>query len=118
RRLWTFHLRLVRPGQVDFVQDQTVRLVSHRHVLAAGENLVTAVLLIPLRDGRVLVHVLDDVAPADTRVVRAERNLTFLRAVRDDAHFSAAEVVVEEILEPHSSDKQEVPAMRSPLTLP
>ncbi len=72
-------------------------------------------LLVPLRDGRVLVHVLDDVSPTDTGVVGAEGNLAFLRAVRNDAHFRAAEVVVEEILEPHSRDKQEVPAIRTAL---
>ena len=72
-------------------------------------------LLIPLGDGRVLVHVFDDIAPADACVVRAEGNLAFLRAVRDDAHFSATEIVVEEILEPHSSDEQEVPAIGTAL---
>jgi formylmethanofuran dehydrogenase subunit A len=68
-----------------------------------------AVFLVPLRDGRVLVHVLDDLAPADTRVVRAEGNFALLRGVRDDAHFGAAEIVVEQILEPHARDQQEVP---------
>src|SRR5690349_1225617 len=68
-------------------------------------------LLIPLSHRRVLVHVLDDVSPTDSRVVRAEGDFTFLRAVRDDAHFSATEIVVEEILEPHTRDKQEVPAI-------
>src|ERR1043166_1566073 len=73
-------------------------------------------LLIPLRDSRVLVHVLDDVSPTDTGVVSTERNLAFLRAVRDDAHFSATEIVVEEILEPHTCDEQEVPAIRTALS--
>src|SRR5690242_5233564 len=74
-----------------------------------------AMLLIPLRDGRVLVHVLDDVSPANSRVVRAEGDLAFLRAVRDDAHLGAAEIVVEKILEPHARDEQEVPAVSTPL---
>src|ERR1041385_1121671 len=73
-------------------------------------------LLIPLRDSRVLVHVLDDVSPTDTGVVSTERNLAFLRAVRDDAHFSATEIVVEEILEPHTRDEEEVPAIRPALS--
>src|SRR6185295_15091878 len=72
-------------------------------------------LLIPFRDGRVLVHVLDDVSPTDTRVVSTERNFAFLSTVRDDAHFRATEVVVEQILEPHTRDKQEVPAIRTTL---
>src|SRR3989442_8167705 len=72
-------------------------------------------LFIPLSHGRVLVHVLDDVAPADTRIVRAEANFTFLRSVRNNAHLCAAEVVVEQILKPHARDKQEVPTIGAPL---
>src|SRR4029078_3829270 len=96
-------------------QNQTVGFVSHFHVLATGKNLVTAMLLIPLRNGRVLVHVLDDVSPTNPRCVSAEGDLTFLSAVRNDAHLGATEVVVEKILEPHSRDKQEVPAIRTTL---
>ena len=87
----------------------------NRHFFTVGEDLVTAVVLVPLGDRRVLVHVLDDVSPADTRVVCAEGNFAFLRAVGDDAHFGAAEIVVEEILEPHSRDKQEVPRVLTAL---
>src|SRR5262245_32735688 len=72
---------------------------------------MTSVLLLPLRDGRVLVHVLDDVSPTNTCVVSTEGDFTFLSSVRNDAHLSASEVVVEEILEPHTRDKQEVPAI-------
>ena len=86
-----------------------MRSVAELDFFAAGENFVTAVVFVPLSDGRVLVHVLDDVSPADAGVVRTERNLAFLRAVGDDAHLGAAEIVVEEVLEPHSRDKQEVP---------
>src|SRR5262249_46932356 len=43
------------------------------------------------------------------RVVRAERNLALLRSVRNDALLGAAEVVVEQVLEPHTRDEQEVP---------
>ena len=70
---------------------------------------MTAVIFVPLRDGRVLMHVLDDVSPADAGVVCTEGDLAFLRAVRDDAHLGAAEVVVEKILEPHTCDEEEVP---------
>ena len=59
------------------------------------------------------MHLLDDVAPADAGVVGAEGNLTLLRGIRDDAHLGAAEVVVEQILEPHARDEQEVPAIRA-----
>src|SRR5688572_22712787 len=76
---------------------------------------MTAVFLVPLCDGRVLVHVLDDVTPADAGVVCTERDLAFLRAVRDDAHLGAAEVVVEKILEPHTCDEQEVPRVLTAL---
>src|SRR5207245_3182612 len=64
---------------------------------------------VPLRNSRILVHVLDDLPPADSRIVRAERDFSLLRCVRDDAHFRAAEVIVEEVLEPHPCDEQEIP---------
>src|SRR5688572_18629219 len=84
-------------------------------MLAACEYFVTAVLFIPLCDGRILVHVLDDVTPADAGVVCTETYLAFLRTVRDDAHLRAAEIVVEEILEPHARDKEEVPRILATL---
>src|SRR6185369_2952411 len=77
-RLRSFHLRLVRTRQIHFVQFQTVRTVGHVDVFAAREDLVPAMLLIPLRDGRVLVHVLDDVSPTNTRVVGAKGDFAFL----------------------------------------
>ncbi len=60
------------------------------------------------------MHLLDDVAPAHTRVVGAERYLALLRRVWDYALLGAAEVVVEQILEPHARDEEEVPAILSP----
>src|SRR5262245_28800807 len=74
-----------------------------------------AVLLVPLGNAGRLVHVLDNLPPADSRVVGAEGNFAQLGGVRDDAHFRASEVVVEEILEPHSGDEQEVPRILAPL---
>src|SRR5437870_1413333 len=68
-----------------------------------------SVLLVPFGDGRGLVHVLDDLPPTDSGVVRAEGDLTELGRVRNDAHLGTAEVVIEKVLEPHSGDKQEVP---------
>jgi len=60
------------------------------------------------------MHVLDDLPPSHPGVVRAEGNLALLRGVRNDAHLSAPEVVVEQILEPHSRDEQEVPRIALP----
>src|SRR5581483_3560192 len=48
-------------------------------------------------------------------VVRAEAYLTLLRRIRNDALLGAAEVVVEQILEPHARDEQEVPAILAAL---
>src|SRR4028118_677900 len=69
------------------------------------------VLFVPLGNRRVLVHLLDDVAPTYPRVIGAETDLALLRAVGDDAHLRAAEVVVEQVLEPHAGDEEEVPAV-------
>ena len=78
---------------------------------AAGEDFVAAVLLVPLGEGAGHVHLFDDVAPADAGVVGAEGDFTFLGGVGDDALLGAAEVVVEEVLEPHAGDEEEVPAV-------
>ena len=63
------------------------------------------------------MHLLDDVAPADSGVVGAERDLPFLRRIRNDAALGAPEVVVEEVLEPHPRDEEEVPAVAAALLL-
>src|SRR5271168_2593410 len=83
--------------------------------LALGVDFVFAVVLVPLGNRRVLVHVFDDLAPAYARVVGAEGNFALLRGVGDDAHFGAAEVVVEKILEPHAGDEEEVPRILAAL---
>src|SRR5208282_3756872 len=83
--------------------------------LALGVDFMFAVILVPLGDRRVLVHVLDDLAPAYARVVGAEANFALLRGVRNDAHFGAAEVVVEKILEPHAGDEEEIPRILAAL---
>src|SRR5262245_64205047 len=82
-----------------------------RNVPAAGVDLVTAARLVPLRERRGLKHLLDDLPPADTGVVCAEGDLPHLGRVRDDAHLRAAEIVVEEILEPHSADEEDAPGV-------
>ncbi len=48
-------------------------------------------------------------------VIGAEGNFAFLRAVRNNAHFRAAEIVVEQILKPHARDEQEVPRIGATL---
>src|SRR3954463_11148780 len=78
---------------------------------------MTAVLLVPLREGRRHVHLLDDVPPADAGVIRAEGDLPLLCRVRNDAALRAPEVVVEQVLEPHAGDEQEVPAIAAALLL-
>ena len=90
-------------------------MLLQRHGLVAGEDLVPAVLFVPLGERGRHVHLLDDVAPADAGVVRAEGDLAFLRGVRDDALLGAAEIVIEQILEPHAGDEQEVPAIAAAL---
>ena len=83
--------------------------------MAAGVNAMLSILLIPLGDRRCLVHVFDDLPPANPGIVGAEGDLTQLRRIRDDAHFGAAEVVVEQVLKPHSGDEQEIPGVAAPL---
>src|SRR6266699_6039113 len=98
-------LELAHASSVFGVNLQGMSKALKVDVLAFGINFVLPVVLVPLGHGRVFVHVLNDLPPAYTGVVRAEGNLTLLRRVRDDAHFGAAEVIVEQILEPHSRDE-------------
>src|SRR5262245_52024456 len=76
---------------------------------------MAAVFLVPLRQGRRHMHLLDNPAPSHTRIVRAEGNLASLCGVRDNTHFGAPKVVIEQILKPHPRDKHEVPAILPPL---
>src|SRR6266705_1112091 len=69
------------------------------------------ILFVPLGQSRSHMHLLDDLTPAHTGVVRTERDLTFLSRIRDDALLGAAEVIVEQILKPHSCYEQEVPSV-------
>src|SRR5258706_8607282 len=66
-------------------------LVGQRDVPSAGEDFVAAAGLVPLGGRRGLVHFLDDLPPAHTRVGGSEGQLSHLRRVRDDAHLGAAE---------------------------
>src|SRR5258706_12969375 len=69
------------------------------------------ILFVPFGQSRGHMHLLDDLTPAHTGVVSTKRNLTFLSRVRDDALLGAAEVIVEQILKPHSCYEQKVPAV-------
>ncbi len=93
------------------------RRVGQRQVLVLGVNRVTAVLAVPLGDGRRVLHFFDDLPEADAGVVRAERDFPELGAVRNDAHFGAAKVVVEEVLKPHAGHEQKAPLKLSSVAL-
>src|SRR5207253_8737223 len=92
-----------------------MRRAVELHRFAAGKDFVTAILFVPLRQRRRHVHLLDDIAPADARVVSAEANLAFLRRVRNNTLLGAAEIIIEQVLKPHASDEQEVPAVAAAL---
>src|SRR4051812_7742857 len=92
-------------------QAKRARLLDAGHVLALRVDRVAAVLLVPLCEPGGLVHLLDYLPPADARVAGAETYLALLRAVRYDAHLGAAEVVVEQVLEPHALDAQHAPSV-------
>ena len=81
------------------------------NVFSAREDFVAAVVFVPLRNRRVLVHMFNDIAPANTGIVRTETDLAFLCAIRNNAHLGAAEVVIEQILKPHSRNEEEVPSI-------
>src|SRR5258705_6692406 len=102
-------------GGVFSVNLQGVLVSVEIDLLTLGVDFVLAVGLVPLGDGRVLVHVFDDFAPAYAGVVRAEGNFTLLRGIGDDAHLRAAEIVIEKILKPHASDEEEVPGILAAL---
>src|SRR6266404_1916856 len=77
--------------------------------MARSIDRVTSMLVIPLCKACGLVHVLDNLSPTNARVVSAEGNLTFLRAVGNHAHLCATEVVIKQILKPHALDTENAP---------
>src|SRR5271166_5724449 len=66
-------------------QYQMMFRAAELHALAAGENLMPAMLLVPLGQRGRHVHFLDDVPPTHPGVVSAKRNLSLLRGIRNDA---------------------------------
>src|SRR5262249_4538805 len=93
--------RVVAVGlDMRFVQLELVAALSQAHGLAACEDLVAAMLVIPLGQRGRHVHLLDNVAPPHAGVIRTETDLALLRSVGDDALLGATEIVVVEVLEP------------------
>jgi len=72
RSQWDVVLEVAHAGGIIRVNPERVLETLEIDLLAFGVNLVLPVVLVPLRHGRVLVHVLDDLAPAHPGVVRAE----------------------------------------------
>src|SRR5262249_4731378 len=97
------------------VEAKLVRAFRQAYGLAAGEDLMPSVFVIPLGQRSRHMHLLDDVAPDHAGVISAEADLAFLCGVRNDALLGPAEVVVVEILKPHAGDEQEVPAISAAL---
>ena len=104
---------LADAGGVLWIDVKRVLVGIQIDALALGVNLVLAVAAVPLRDGGVLVHVLEDLPPSHARVVGTEGDFALLRGVGDDAHFGAPEVIIEQVLKPHAGDKEEVPGVRA-----
>ena len=85
--------------------------IAEVDLLPACEDLVTPMLLVPLGERRGHMHLLDDLSPPDAGVIGAETDLALLCGVGNDAHLGPAEIVVEEVLEPHPGDEQDIPAV-------
>src|SRR5690242_16057557 len=86
-----------------------------RYGVIAGKDLMAPVLFVPLGERRRHMHLLDDVAPANAGIVRAEGNLAFLRGVGNNALLGAPEIIIKQVLEPHARDEQEIPAIGAAL---
>src|SRR5205807_9178341 len=84
------------------------------HPLSACEDFMPPVLFIPLGQTGGHVHLLHDLAPADAGVVRTEGDLALLGRVWDDALIGAADVVIEQLLEPHAGGYYEGRAVAMP----
>src|SRR2546429_8546938 len=79
RRQRNVVLEMAHASSVLGVDLERVLIAIEVHLLPLGVDFMFAVSTIPLGDGRVLVHVLDDLAPADAGVVRAEGDFALLR---------------------------------------
>ena len=70
---------------------------------------MTTLFLVPLRQGRRLMHILDNLAPTHAGIIGTERDLSILRPVWDDAHLSPAEIVGPQVLKPHPFHAEDSP---------
>src|SRR2546427_7438694 len=111
---YTTLFRSLLLGNDSIAQQQRMLGRVHLHILPTGKDFVPPVLLVPLGERCGHVHLLDDVPPSHAGVVGAERNLAFLCGIRNDALLRPPEIVVEQILEPHAGDEQEVPSVLAP----
>src|SRR5262249_3286199 len=99
----------------DFLaQRHRVLEAVQRDRLAAGDDLMPALVVVPLGQRRRHMPLLDDLPPADACVISAERYLALLRRVRNNALFGPPEIVIEEILEPHAGNEEEIPPVTAP----
>jgi len=55
------------------------------------------------------MHLFHDISPTHSRVIGAEGDFSFLGREGNDASFGSPEIVVKEILEPHTGDEEEIP---------
>jgi hypothetical protein len=83
---------------------QAVLFARQRHALITCEDFMPAMLFVPLGERSRHVHLLDNVPPTHTSVVSAERNLTLLCCVRDDALLRAPEIVAFLLMPKHLSN--------------
>src|SRR5262249_31324288 len=90
-------------------QTQRMLLRNVGNIVAGSIDRVSLVFSIPFSEVGGLVHVFDDLSPADTGVVSAEGNFPLLGAVGNYAHLCAAKVIVKEILKPHAFDTEHSP---------
>ena len=74
-----------------------------RHGVTAGVHIMSPFRFVPLTQIRRFMHILDNIAPTNARVVSAEGDLPFLRSVRNDAALGAAKNLVPQNLQTHTT---------------
>ena len=72
-----------------------MRVIVQGNGLPARVDPVLTVFFVPFGNAGGLVHIFDDLSPADSGVIGAEGNLAQLGRIRNDAHLGSPEVVVE-----------------------
>src|SRR2546428_7387330 len=87
-------LLLAHSGCVLCTDFQRVLIALQIDFFAFGIDLVLSVLPIPLGDCRVLVHIFDDLTPANSCVGSAEGHLSLLSGVGNTTQFCSTAVVI------------------------